>query len=349
MRALIMSYYFPPAGGGGVQRVLKLCKHLPELGWDVDVLAPQNPQWLAMDPGLEEEIAPGTRIHRARYRGPSDERAAVDRLAAAHGLRGLATRAAVLGRQSLLPDARVTWVPSASRKAIDVVRRRSVDVVITTSPPTSMHLTGSIVRRRTGVPWIADLRDSILANPHWQYDKRAVRAKRVVLERMVRHALRFADGVTAVTPTIAAEARNLVRDGTPVAVVSNGCDFDDFADLRYERRHRLRILHAGYFFGARSPRPFLTALRQLVDRRPELRELVQARFIGGFRTGDAEWAGSLGLGDAIAIDGFLPHGQALAEMKHSDALLLLIPRRTDSVRRCSRGRCSSTWRLSGQS
>ena len=71
MRVLIVSFYFPPAGGGGVQRVLKLCRHLPELGVDVDVLAPDDPKWSAVDPGLAADIPPATTVHRARYRGPS--------------------------------------------------------------------------------------------------------------------------------------------------------------------------------------------------------------------------------------------------------------------------------------
>ncbi len=325
MRVLIVSYYFPPAGGGGVQRVLKLCKHLPEFGWDVHVLAPDDPSWLAIDPALESEIAEGTTVRRARYRGPSDERPAVDRLAGAHGLRGVGTRAAVLGRQMLVPDPRVVWVPSAVREAVRVVREQSIDAILTTSPPTSTHITGHIVRRRTGVPWVADLRDSWLANPHHRYERRTVRAKRALLERIARQTLGRASAVTAVTDVIAEEARGLTPAGTPTRVVSNGCDFDDFADLTYERSDRLSILHAGYFFGVRSPRPFLTALRALLDERPELRGLVEARFIGGFRTADAEWAAGLELGDALRIDGFVPHDQALEAMKRSDALLLLIP------------------------
>ena len=114
MRALIVSYYFPPAGGGGVQRVLKLCKHLPAFGWDVDVLAPDDPKWVAHDPGLAAEIPAGTVVHRARYRGPSDERPAADVLAGAEGLRGVATRAGLYGRQLLVPDPRVVWVDRKS-------------------------------------------------------------------------------------------------------------------------------------------------------------------------------------------------------------------------------------------
>jgi glycosyltransferase involved in cell wall biosynthesis len=325
-RALIVSYYFPPAGGGGVQRVLKLCKHLPAFGWDVDVLAPDDPKWVAHDPGLAAEIPSATVVHRARYRGPSDDRPAADVLAGARGLSGVATRAGIYGRQLLLPDPRVVWVPDAARAAARIVRERSTNVVLTTSPPSSAHMVGSLVARRTGVPWVADLRDSWLANPHRRYEKRAVRAKRALLEAMARRTFSRAAAITAVTETIADEARVLAPAGTPTTVISNGCDFDEFAGLRHEPSERLRILHAGFFFGKRTPRPFLEALRGLLAHRPELRDVIEARFVGGFRTADREWAEALGLGSAVRIDGFLPHDRALAEMKNADALLLLIPR-----------------------
>jgi len=125
---------------------------------------------------------------------------------------------------------------------------------------------------------------------------------------------------------IAEEARALAPPGTPTTVISNGCDFDEFAGLAHERSERLRILHAGFFFGVRSPRPFLEALSRLLADRPELRDVIEARFVGGFRAADRVWAETLGLGEAVRIDGFLPHDQALAAMKQADALLLLIPR-----------------------
>ena len=326
MRVLIVSYYFPPAGGGGVQRVLKLCKHLPALGWDVDVLAPDDPKWVANDPGLAAEIPAGTVVHRARYHGPSDERPAADVLAGATGLSGAATRAGLYGRQLLLPDPRVVWVPNAARAAVRLVRERPANVVFTTSPPASAHLIGNVVARRTGVPWIADLRDSWLANPHRRYERRTVRAKRAVLESMARRTFARVSALTAVTETIAEEARSLAPAGTPTAVISNGCDFDEFTGLGHTPTDRVRILHAGFFFGVRSPRPFLEALSGLLADRPELRDVVEARFVGGFRTADREWAETLGLGASLRIDGFLPHDQALAAMKAADALLLIIPR-----------------------
>jgi glycosyltransferase involved in cell wall biosynthesis len=326
MRVLIVSFYFPPAGGGGVQRVLKLCRHLPELGIDVDVLAPDDPKWGAADPGLVADIPETTSVHRARYRGPSHAQTPAARLAAAHGVSGLGVRAALLGRRLLLPDPEVAWLPDALRAGTRIVRERGIDVVLSTSPPNSVHVIGAAIARCSGVPFVTDFRDSWLANPHRRYERRSVRAKRAVEGRIARAALRGVAAVSAVTPAIAEEAAALAPAGTPIRVVANGCDFDEFDGLAYARGERMRIVHAGSFFGQRTPRPFLTAYAALLAARAELRERVQAAFLGELRPADREWALGLGLGDALALEGFQPHSRALAAMRAADALLLLVPR-----------------------
>ena len=325
-RVLLISFYFPPAGGGGVQRVLKLCKHLPAHGWDVDVLAPTDPRWSALDPALAERIPAETTVHRAPYRGPSFAQTPVARLAAAEGARRVLVRGQLVGRRLLLPDPEIAWFPDAVRAGVRIVRERSIDAIVTTSPPSSAHLIGAAIERRTGVRFVADFRDSWLANPHRRYDSAAQRAKRSVEERIARIALRRVDAISAVTDSIAEEAASLAPRGTPVRVVPNGCDFDDFAGLSYARGERMRIVHAGSFFGQRSPRPFLTALSTLLASRPELRGRVEAVFLGELRPADREWALGLGLGDALELPGFQPHDRTLAAMKGADVLLLLIPR-----------------------
>ena len=326
MRVLIVSFYFPPAGGGGVQRVLKLCAHLPELGIDVDVLAPDDPKWSALDPDLAADIPPATVVHRARYRGPSHAETPAARMAAAHGIRALGVRAALLGRRVLLPDPEIAWFADAVRAGTRAVRERAIDVVLSTSPPNSVHVIGAAIARRSGVPHVADFRDSWLANPHRRYERRSVRAKSAVEARIARAALRRVAAVSAVTPAIAEEAATLAPAGTGVRVVANGCDFDEFDGLEYVRGERMRIVHAGSFFGQRTPRPFLAAFAALLCARTDLAGRLQAVFLGELRPADRDSALGLGLGDALVLEGFRPHAEALAAMRAADVLLLLVPR-----------------------
>src|SRR6476469_1031796 len=88
----------------------------------------------------------------------------------------------------------------------------------------------------------------------------------------------------------------------------------------------MRIVHAGSFFGQRTPRPFLSAFAALLRSRPELGGRAQAAFLGELRPADRDWALGLGLGDSLALEGFRPHAEALAAMRAADALLLLVPR-----------------------
>ena len=314
MKVLLVTLYFPPAGGGGVQRPLKVATHLPELGVETHVLAPDDPRWVHRD----DELQPPTQawVHRARYVGPSGRRPA-DELHGKTGLELAATHARLFGRRLLVPDENVTWNLTAIPAAIRIVRREGIDVVITTSPPSSVHLVGAAVKRATGVRWIADLRDSLLAHPHRRTERLAVRVKEQGQRAVAAVVARRADAIVAAADAIAEEARALEPAG-PVTTILNGSDFDDFEGLEYRRSTRFRITHAGSFFGRRDPRPFLTALAS-----SELD--VVARFLGDFRPADREWAEGLGLGDRLELIPYAPRRRSLELQRDSEALLLLIP------------------------
>src|SRR4029077_1419174 len=235
---------------------------------------------------------------------PSHAKTPAARLAAAHGVRALGVRAALLGRRVLLPDPEIAWFGDAVRAGTRAVRERAIDVVVSTSPPNSVHVIGAAIARRSAVPHVADFRDSWLANPHRRYERRSVRAKSAVEARIARTALRRIGAVSAVTPANAEEAAALAPAGTRVRVVANGCDFDEFDGLEYVRGERMRIVHAGSFFGQRTPRPFLSALAALLHARTDLTGRLQAVFLGEFRPADRDWALGLGLGDALVLEGF---------------------------------------------
>jgi glycosyltransferase involved in cell wall biosynthesis len=314
VKVLLVSFYFPPAGGGGVQRPLKFATHLPALGIETHVLAPDDPRWIHSG----EELPPPTKawVHRARFVGPRSRRPA-EELRGLEGIDLWLRRAALTPQRFLLPDSKVTWNMTAIPAAIRLVRKHGIDAVVTTSPPPSVHLVGAAVKRATGIPWVADLRDSIAANPHRRTESAAVRLKEKATQSVARLVARRADAVVTVSDAIAEEVRALDPAGI-VKTIPNGCDFEDFEGLEYRPAERFRMTHAGAFFGKRTPRPFLTALAD-----SDL-DLV-ARFVGDFRSTDREWAEQKGLGDRLELVPYTSHRNALALERDSEALLLLIP------------------------
>ena len=315
MKLLLVTLYVPPAGGGGVQRPLKFASHLPALGIETHVLAPDDPKWVHTD--AELPLPTQAWVHRARYVGPRGRRIA-DELHGRSGLDLALRRASTIGRRALVPDENVTWNATAIPKAISIVRSEGIDVVLTTSPPGSINLIGAAVKKATGVAWVADLRDSIVLHPHRSNEGAAAYVKELTRAGVAKLVARQADAIVAAAESIAEETRAINPRGR-VVTIANGCDFDDFAGLEYRRTDRFRITHAGSFFGKRDPKPFLQALADsgLED--------VTVRFVGDFRPGDREFMESLGLGDRVELIEYVPRRESLRLQRDSDVLLLLIP------------------------
>jgi glycosyltransferase involved in cell wall biosynthesis len=314
VKVLLVTMYWPPAGGAGVQRPLKFATHLPALGVETHVLAPDDPKWIHRD----EELQAPTQawVHRARYVGPKGRKPAEE----LHGRQGLELRVKqtqLLARRLLVPDENVSWNLTAIPAAIRIARDEGIDVVLTTSPPPSVHLIGAAVKRATGARWVADLRDSLVAHPHRRSDDLLVRVKESGKHGVARLVARSADAIVTVSDAIADEARGLDPKGR-VQTIANGADFDDFAGLEHRPGDRFRITHTGSFFGKRDPRPFL---RALADSDPA----VVARFVGDFRSTDREFAESLELGDRLELHDYVPRRRSLELQRDSEALLLLIP------------------------
>jgi glycosyltransferase involved in cell wall biosynthesis len=313
MRVLLVTMYFPPSGGGGVARPTKLAGHLADLGFEVHVLAPNDSKWLYRDDELS--IPPNVGVHRAKYVGPRGRLPAEE----LHGLDGLdraLRQAGLFSRRLLVPDEFVSWGLTAIPAARRIVRDEQIDALVTTSPPASLNLIGAAVKQVTGVYWVADLRDSVAANPDRRVDRLAVRMKEQTQEAVAKLVARWADAVVTVSDAISSEMRALGAER--VETIPNGCDFEDFEGLEYHRNERFRITHTGTFFGHRDPRPFLSALAEVDGD-------VVARFVGGLRSADREFAEGLGLADRIEEIEHVPRKSALELQRDSDALLLLLP------------------------
>ena len=311
MRILLVSYFFPPAGT--VRRPLKLAAHLAARGHEVHVLAPDDPKWIYVDDGAH--VPDSVAVHRSRYLGPHARRLG-DELYGKSGSAAALIQLRNLLPRLLVPDEFAPWLVTAAPSAIRIVRRERIDVVMTTSAPTSVHLIGALVTRATPARWVADVRDLVVANPMRRPDRRLQRLKYGADCAVERLVARHADVVVAASAAIAAELEAL--GAARIALVRNGCDFEDFDGLEYSPGERFRLTHTGSFYGERDPRPVLAAVASSgLD--------VTMRFAGDFRPRDRAEAERLGLGDRLELLGYVSSPRIHELQRASEALLLLIP------------------------
>jgi glycosyltransferase involved in cell wall biosynthesis len=310
-RVLLVSYFFPPAGA--VQRPLKIAAHLAARGVETHVLAPDDPKWTYDDTSSPSPSS--VAVHRVRNLGPRARRLG-DEL---YGKRGTALGVTHLRHfmpRLLVPDEFVPWVLTAAPSAIRLIQRHRIDVVMTSSSPSSVHVIGALAKLATGAAWVADVRDSLLSNPDRRVERTLVRLKQNGERGVANLVARYADGIVAATARIANEFESL-GPSAPVVLIRNGCDFADFTGLHYTPGERFRLTHTGSFYGERDPRPVLAAVaRSGLD--------VTTRFVGDFRPRDRDYAKELELGDRLELHGYVDRRRSLELQRDSEALLLLI-------------------------
>ena len=239
---LMIAYYFPPLGGSGSLRSLKLAKYLPRLGWNPVVLAPRNPDWYyASDPGLLEELPSSVSIQRSRML----RSAWVHRLL--NPLR-LPRLDMTLRRYVLQPDDQIGWVPSARRLGKACIRRHGIRAILSSSAPLSCHLIALHLKRATGVPWIADFRDEWYENPHLDLPTALHRRLHYWLEgRIVREA----DRVIATSPVFCRLLAKHFASREKFDTLFMGYDPEDFGPSAAEVRKetgRFVLAFTGMFY-----------------------------------------------------------------------------------------------------
>jgi len=332
MRALLVSYAFPPVGGAGVQRVLKLAKYLPDHGITPVVLSVKNPSVPLLDASLLAELPPELEIERARTLEPAYAAKALAWKAEANrddGLRKrLTTSATRLAKSLLVPDAQVLWLPAA---ALALCRRLgSVGAVLVSGPPFSSHALGLLARLQSGVGVVLDYRDE-WTTTRSVYEMAGSAAVDVALERA---CLRAAHRVT--TATEAFRERLLDRfsflDPSSVVTIENGFDPADLPRASPRRASdRLVLTYVGTVFRLTSAEGFLAGLRLFHARSPELARHLEVRFVG--RVVDTEerfFDGSDALG--VRRLGYVEHARAIGEMAECHVALCLLDEREGAER-----------------
>ncbi|MFA7711597.1 MAG: group 1 glycosyl transferase, partial [Candidatus Neomarinimicrobiota bacterium] len=217
-KVLLITYYWPPAGGPGVQRVLKFAKYLPEFGWEPVILTVENGNYPAIDESLCNETPGGIQVYRThtfepfktfkKITGKNTDQPIPTYILNQDAKDNWSARFGKWVRVNIfLPDARVGWIPFARKIGKEIVRAEDISVVFSSSPPHSLQFIGRYISRRTGCRWIADLRDP-WTEAFWQRDIKALRPARFINRLLEKTILNAADELITVSDSLANILRN---------------------------------------------------------------------------------------------------------------------------------------------
>ena len=332
-RVLILTYYWPPAGGPGVQRWLKFVKYLEGFGWEPQVLTVREGTYSALDHELEKEVPEGLPVYKTRNRDPfrfynllkgkkngsvsvaliniNKERSIIDRLSM------------YIRSNFFIPDARKGWVPYAVKEALSIFRREHIDLLVTTGPPHSTHLAGLRLKKKTGISWIADLRDPWTTVYYNEMLPRTVRTKNKD-KRLEDEVLYHADAVTVVSPGMRKE---FLGRNANTHVVMNGFDMEDMASPveSLNGHEKFSITYTGNFKPNQHIPAIWDALCELLDENEDFNEDLILRFVGNLDATVPEYFAGKGRSDKLEIIPYVPHGEVTGIMAASSALLFVIP------------------------
>ena len=325
---LVIAHDFPPFGGGGVLRVLKFIKYLPEFGWNPIVLSVDPTYYPAglLDYSLMSEIPEQVKIYRTKtaisaYKIKETNKKENKKLNWRNIL------------ESFIPDSfRVIqdhgffWLPYALAKAQSIIQKENIQLIFTTSPPHNVHILGSILKKRYGLAWVADFRDGWTRNEMYTAES----ALRQQIDKVFEHfILNIADQIICVTPELAEDFyQDYPKVKKKTSVIYNGFDPTDFEKLNKIEKDKsvFTLSHIGSLAAKpnRSPEIILRAVSSIASTNKEFKENFRLEFVGPvLNLPLEEMIRNYNLESLCSVVGVVPHLKALEYMQKADTLLLL--------------------------
>jgi glycosyltransferase involved in cell wall biosynthesis len=330
-KVLIITYYWPPSGGAGVQRWLKFAKYLPEFGYQPIIYTPENPEAPAVDESLLQDIPVEAEIIKQpiwepyswyrQFVGQKDKKIGSG-FVSEKKESGLLQKISVWVRGNLfVPDARRFWIKPSVRFLLNYLKDNPVDVVVSTGPPHSMHLIAMELKKQLGMKWIADFRD-----PWTNIDfynelmlSNLADKKHKLLEKQV---LTTADKVVTIGYTMTKEMEALGAEN--VETISNGFDEADFPTSEVLLDEEFSISHIGTFTPSRNQPTFWKALAELKTENQSFAEKLKIRTVGVVDFEVAESIKQNGLGENWERIDYVSHEEVLKYQRSSKVLLVSI-------------------------
>lgn len=326
-KVLIITYYWPPAGGPGVQRWLKFVKYLKDYEIEPIVYIPENPNYPIIDESLLDEVPAGIKI----YKKPIYEPYGFARLFSKKKTKKISAGIINSKNQSVIervmlwirgnlfiPDARKFWIKPSVNFLVDVIRKENIGTVITTGPPHSLHLIGLELKKRTKIRWITDFRDPWTSIGYHKKLKltKASRTKHKHLEKLV---LNEADKIIVTSKTTKQEFSQITQK--PIAVITNG--YDTTLGNAVALDVDFTISHIGSLLTGRNPINLWKALSELIQEYPDFKKRFKLQLAGVISSDVLESIYFYGLQSYTKLLGYISHDEAIQYQRKSQVLLLI--------------------------
>lgn len=327
-KILIITYYWPPAGGPGVQRWLKFVKYLPDFGIQPIIYIPENPTYPIIDENLVQEISEKAIILKQKIFEPYQLASFLSKNKTkkiSSGIIPNQKKQSFLDKAFLwirgnlfIPDARVFWVKPSVAYLEKYIVENNIDTIVTSGPPHSLHLIGLELKQKLDLKWFADFRDpwtTIGYHKSLRLSRFAAK-KHKALEHQV---LNTADTIIVTSKTTKTEFEAITNQ--PIAVITNGYDTENVEKQTLDSKFSLA--HIGSFLSERNPLILWESLVELLNEIPDFKSHLEVKLIGAVSQEVLETISQFGLNTYLNNLGYVSHAEAIAHQRKSQVLLLI--------------------------
>ena len=327
-KLLIITYYWPPAGGPGVQRWLKFVNYLPEFNIQPIVYIPENPTYPIIDKGLESEVSEKAIILKnkitepygfASFFGKNKTKKISSGIIPNQRKQSFLEKILLWVRGNLfIPDARFLWVKPSVKYLKKYIEENNIDTIVTSGPPHSLHLIGLQLKKDLNITWFADFRDPWTTIGYHKDLKLSSYAakKHKALEAAV---LNSADTIIVTSKTTKTEFQALTSK--PIEVITNGYDVEKIDKQSLD--DKFTLAHIGSFLSERNPRILWKALNELIKENQDFKNDFQLKLIGAVSQEVLDTITEFKLADYVLNLGYLSHQEAMEHQRKSQVLLLI--------------------------
>jgi glycosyltransferase involved in cell wall biosynthesis len=335
-KVLVITYYWPPAGGATINRIFKFTQYLPEFGWEPVILTTKDGDFPFIDESLLKEINPDTKVFRSsgfslhkifKKISPKSNKNFVPYGFTDRSKNSFMDNLSRWVKYNFIPDTRFPWYFGTVKQAIRIIREEKIDLIFSSSPPQTNHMVARKAARKTGIPWVADFRDP-WTDVFWlASDTQRMKWIHRWDQRIERKTINRMNAVITVGPSLVKILSR--KTNNPINLIPNGYDERYFTGDVWQRSDKFRIIYAGSISREQDPVCFFNSLSAAMKDEGLQRDM-EMLWLGNFPTYIHDLIDSLPYKEQIHFSPYTHYSESIHQIRNSDLLLLIIPKTADN-------------------